>query len=466
VEVFDFQHNGTTVYLIDTPGFDDTFRTDSDVLKDIAFWLNAAYQAKLELSGIVYLHPIDKNRMTGSAHKNLRMFQELCGDSSLGSVVLATTMWANVKLSDGESRENQLKTTREFWGGMIEHGSHAFRHTDDEQSAMSIISYILDQRTTMILQIQRQMMDEGKDLDETSAGQELERELIKVRKAFEQRLKVAHEEMEQALAAGNKRLIQELSEQQDRFQKKYDDSMKESNDLKLGMEKLLRQKDEEYQRAMAELMLERQKSEQTTAQVSKEIDELRQKIKENDDQVDLGRRRDLDEMHTVNMRLARQNIESQAALQHHIFQEALAKQKLENQTVLQEALAKQKIETQNVLQEALAKQNLESQTALQQALAKQNSESQPALQQALAKQNSESQNALQQALVKQNIQNQVALQIQVSQAPPPYSAPAASRPQSATPGFSNSFRQSAGRTAGTGTAVLAASLALAACCVM
>ena len=154
IETFSFKYNNTAVHLIDTPGFDDTYRTDSDVLKDIAFWLSEAYRRQIKLSGIAYLRPIDRNRMTGAAYKNLRMFHKLCGDGSLPSVVLATTMWGNVKEGIGEQRENELKRRPDFWGDMAAHGSRVFRHEDSRASAMNIITYILDQRRTSVLQIQ------------------------------------------------------------------------------------------------------------------------------------------------------------------------------------------------------------------------------------------------------------------------------------------------------------------------
>ena len=80
-------------YLIDTPGFDDTHKTDTQVLREITNWLSTAYTADLKLTGIIYLHRILDVKMGGSAMKNLRMFKKLRGDDSLGSVVLATTFW-------------------------------------------------------------------------------------------------------------------------------------------------------------------------------------------------------------------------------------------------------------------------------------------------------------------------------------------------------------------------------------
>jgi peptide subunit release factor RF-3 len=37
IRVCSFQYEGRRVHLIDTPGFDDTYRTDSVVLRDLAY---------------------------------------------------------------------------------------------------------------------------------------------------------------------------------------------------------------------------------------------------------------------------------------------------------------------------------------------------------------------------------------------------------------------------------------------
>ena len=75
--------NGVRVWLIDTPGFDDTYRSDAEVLKDVAFWLAAAYTKHTQLAGILYLHRITEPKFQGSAKRNLRMFQQLCGTKNL-----------------------------------------------------------------------------------------------------------------------------------------------------------------------------------------------------------------------------------------------------------------------------------------------------------------------------------------------------------------------------------------------
>jgi len=44
------------VWLIDTPGFDDTERTDADILHEIGEYLVQASADKIFLTGIIYLH--------------------------------------------------------------------------------------------------------------------------------------------------------------------------------------------------------------------------------------------------------------------------------------------------------------------------------------------------------------------------------------------------------------------------
>ncbi len=62
--IFNFPLQGYNVYLIDTPGFDDTNRSDVDTLKLIAHYLSVSYANRVCIGGIVYLHRISDNRVT------------------------------------------------------------------------------------------------------------------------------------------------------------------------------------------------------------------------------------------------------------------------------------------------------------------------------------------------------------------------------------------------------------------
>ena len=130
VDVYPYKiSSATTVYLVDTPGFDDTNRSDTEVLREIATWLTDSYTANIKLNGIIYLHRISDVRMQGSAKKNLFMFKKLCGPNALRHVILATTMWDRVSEVEGRAREQELTSTDDFWGWMVSQGSRVCRHS-------------------------------------------------------------------------------------------------------------------------------------------------------------------------------------------------------------------------------------------------------------------------------------------------------------------------------------------------
>ncbi|KAI5997328.1 hypothetical protein F5J12DRAFT_957252 [Pisolithus orientalis] len=52
--------------LVDTPGFDDTYRSDRDILHTTVEWLEKKYRGNVKLRGIIYTGRITGSRMSGS----------------------------------------------------------------------------------------------------------------------------------------------------------------------------------------------------------------------------------------------------------------------------------------------------------------------------------------------------------------------------------------------------------------
>ena len=128
MRLWTFEQDGLQVHLIDTPGFDDTNRSDSDVLKDLAYWLGISYEKKkIQLTGLIYLHPITHVRMAGTPFKNLRTFRKMVGSGSMASVALVSTMWGPSSGKEEEDRDNLLQSTPQYWGKMINEGARAHR---------------------------------------------------------------------------------------------------------------------------------------------------------------------------------------------------------------------------------------------------------------------------------------------------------------------------------------------------
>ncbi|KAJ3559516.1 hypothetical protein NP233_g11244 [Leucocoprinus birnbaumii] len=171
---------GNDVIFVDTPGFDDTFKSDIEILRGIAEWLEQTYKRGIQLSGILYLHRISDNRMPNSILRNFDMFQRLCGQNALSNIRLVTTSWDLLPdISEGERREEDLRTN--FWNDLLENGSQMHRFQYTCASAWEIIDTLaMDPKPILI---QRELVDQGLAL-ETTAGKSFFSWATKVLKDF------------------------------------------------------------------------------------------------------------------------------------------------------------------------------------------------------------------------------------------------------------------------------------------
>ncbi|KAF9449508.1 hypothetical protein P691DRAFT_703046 [Macrolepiota fuliginosa MF-IS2] len=161
---------GGDVIFVDTPGFDDTYKSDAQILGEIADWLRETYAAGVKLSGILYLHRITDNRMTNTLLRNLDMFQNLCGSSALSNVILVTTNWDQLQSVD-EGIKNEEGLRNNYWQPLLDSGSQMLRFEYTCTSAWNIINALpMDKKP---LEIQREMVDENRPLSQTSAARSM-----------------------------------------------------------------------------------------------------------------------------------------------------------------------------------------------------------------------------------------------------------------------------------------------------
>ncbi|RGP71717.1 hypothetical protein FLONG3_7021 [Fusarium longipes] len=181
IGIYSMTISGRVTYLIDTPGFNDTWRSDLEILQEVAFIISTIYRRGMTLAGVLYLHRISDNRVSGSAIKNFNLLEKMCGPHAASRVFLITTMWdltQTGKLSrrEAEMRETRLASTEEYWGKLCRQGSRTKRWQGDYRTAQSIVSELLrlnDRSGPIIQRLQRELVDEGKSLAQTAAGREL-----------------------------------------------------------------------------------------------------------------------------------------------------------------------------------------------------------------------------------------------------------------------------------------------------
>jgi len=150
--------------------------------------------------------------MSGISRKNFRMFQGLCGESTLRNVVIVTNMLGVVDRQAFEKREAELKGKDIFSKPALENGARMARHENTAHSAEDILRLILNNHP-LPQRIQEEVVGEGNDISETSAGQELNRELnARIRKHKED-MHALEEEMQRAINDKDEEVRKQLEEE-------------------------------------------------------------------------------------------------------------------------------------------------------------------------------------------------------------------------------------------------------------
>jgi len=180
------------ICFVDTPGFDDTNKSDVQIFEMISNWLLDTYAIirpcdlgiddgffsykRRQLTGLLYVHRITDNRMAGTALRNFHVFEQLCGES-FNNIVLTTTMWGKVESEEeGTLREKEL--TDNYWKAMIERGSSVKRFLYTRESAFDVLGPIFEEvNRRRALLLQEEMNELKMQIKETSAGKALYLEL-------------------------------------------------------------------------------------------------------------------------------------------------------------------------------------------------------------------------------------------------------------------------------------------------
>jgi hypothetical protein len=213
---------------VDTPGFDDPERTDSEILTEISRLLAAQYQLGVQLKGIVYLHRITDVRYARSSVKTLNIFKKICGDKALTNVILATSRWHEIDEKLGAGREKDLRDN--FWAYMLHNGSCMTRYQGDRESAMGIVGELLG-KGNVVLDLQRELVDDGKKLKETAAGVLVNEDVAALKEQYEKELSEL-EDLRRSLRESDRALKEKVQEDWEKEQERVNQA--EADEEQLG----------------------------------------------------------------------------------------------------------------------------------------------------------------------------------------------------------------------------------------
>jgi hypothetical protein len=193
------------------------------------------YSTGAKLAGVIYVHRISDVKFGGLAIKNFRMFQELCGEKTLKNVVLVTNMWGQVSPKVGAGREKRLKNN--YFRAAIEKGAQLHRHKNTPESAQAILREILKNQP-VVLKIQRELIDEHKEIGQTGAGAELNREIREVVEKFQREIRELEENMCRAMEKRDEEFRKELEEEKRRMQQAIEELQKASAKMEVTVTEL------------------------------------------------------------------------------------------------------------------------------------------------------------------------------------------------------------------------------------
>ena len=237
--------------------------------------MSSSFQQGLELSGILYLHPISNTRMQGSDINNLTMIQKLCGEHCFQDIILASTKWSDVDAETGAASERELINTPEFWGNMCALGSRVMRHDQGRHSALAILRRIVNRGVTCTTRLQDEVVNQGKGLEQTAAAEHLNAAIIAERKENQKKL-----EAMKTLLTNENAFIRKMAEDNMAKLKGEITESKEAQDaLKTSLEQLQKDKAEEFAEFKAQMFKEaREKEDAYRAEMKDRMDKYKKDI--------------------------------------------------------------------------------------------------------------------------------------------------------------------------------------------
>ena len=218
VGAYEITIDNITLVLVDTPGFDDKEMSDCQILHAIAAWLENSCEKGQLLSGLVYLHQINKTRMSGSARRALHLFQRICGEDNYKNVILATTFWNKIEhcKQEGINREERLLANEGFWKLMKEKGAKPMRLGQNYKEILPALMAMAE-KPPITLEIQQELRN-GLELEQTMAGlfinkdseefqKEQEMKTAKLQEDFDRRLEEQQSRLDGARRVTHQKMI-------------------------------------------------------------------------------------------------------------------------------------------------------------------------------------------------------------------------------------------------------------------
>lgn len=157
--------------LIDTPGFDDSVKDDIVVLQLIATITS-------NIAGVIFMHSVHEDRISGEARTNLRVVKAMCGQGFYKNVVICSTKWNNIlpnKIPDARARMRKHLQEPSIFGDLMAQGaSHMEFWADQSEPCLGVLQHFASLDGGPQMAIERQLANLTTDIHNTHAFMEVQ----------------------------------------------------------------------------------------------------------------------------------------------------------------------------------------------------------------------------------------------------------------------------------------------------
>jgi hypothetical protein len=198
------------------------------------------------------------------------MFEKLCGPDAFNKVMLVITMGANnASPARQQVEEHRLQELQDrYWASMLKRGSSIEKHDHTVQSAERILQILAKKASPVVLQVQREIVDDKLVYNQTGVGQLANEALIELQEKMGNNIN-SLTELLHAMRTSDKLREEEMEKQLETSREKVKDtSIKE---------KLQQANWEEDQKRMLDTIYQQQNEEET--ELAKELKDAQETLK-------------------------------------------------------------------------------------------------------------------------------------------------------------------------------------------
>ena len=193
-------------------------------------------------------------------------------------------MWGNLRAEDssqnietGETREKDLVAKKDWWDAMISRDNKIWRHDGHAASALNIVDNFFalrDSKSTIILNIQKELVNLQLNLEDTDAEREMQKKLHKMRESYQAQISELKDSYQTAMADKDQQLAEHLLLQRKSLDEKLETSDRVREELKVSLERLAQKKTAKYDQLLLRVQRERKQQAQTLTEYEKTLKEL------------------------------------------------------------------------------------------------------------------------------------------------------------------------------------------------